>query len=110
MVVPLVRFERDDIGMRIQQNRRQRVLPPAPLDKHQRLTRDQLEGLRFKPDGLSLRGDEGSGFGVVGGRLRRVYAEVLLKARHGGCSLGGGEAAGFHGGERRGKEEEDEMR
>jgi hypothetical protein len=110
VVVPLVRLGRDDIRMRVQQKRRQRALRPRPLDKHQRLTGDQLESLRFKPDGFSLRGDKGSGFGVVRERLRRVYAEVLLKARHGGCGLGGGEAAGFHGGERRGQKEKGEMR
>lgn len=110
MVVPLVRFRGDDISMRVQQKRRQRAIPSRPLDKHQRLTSDQLESLRFKADVFSLRGDEGGGFGVVGGRLRRVYAEVLLKARNGSCGLGGGEATGFDGGERRGQEKEREMR
>lgn len=76
-VVPLVRLRRHDVGVGVEEQRRERRAPPGPPEQQQGLAGDELERARLEPRGAGLPPEERHRRGVVRRRLRRVDAEVL---------------------------------
>lgn len=78
-VVPLARLRRHDVSVGVEEYGGERRPPPGPPQQKQGLPGDELERARLEPGLGGLVPEEGHGRGVVGRRLRRVDAEVLLE-------------------------------
>lgn len=78
-MVPLVRFRRHDVSVGVEEYGGERRPPPGPPQQQQGLPVDELERARLEPGLGGLVPEEGHRRGVVGRRLRRVDAEVLLE-------------------------------
>lgn len=78
-MVPLVRLRRHDVSVGVEEYGGERRPPPGPPQQQQGLPGHELQRARLEPGLGGLVKEEGHGRGVVGRRLRRVDAEVLLE-------------------------------
>lgn len=78
-VRPLVVLGRNDVGVRIEEDRREIGVRTRPFEEDQRLALHEFNCLGFEGEGFGLGDDEIGSFVVVGVRLDGVNLKVLLE-------------------------------
>lgn len=79
-VRPFVMLEWNNIGMRIEKDRRKIRVQTRPFEEDERLAHDEFDGVVFKGERFGLRNDEIGCFIVLGIGLNGVDLKVSLES------------------------------